>query len=541
MDRSRYILIGLMLVAAALRFWDIGGQDLLGDEANYAFRSAGYLDYLGTDSQTQPVEWYADAELPWWTSLSFHDHPPLVFLAHFVFLRVFGDTNVVAHLPSVLSGMFSVLFAYAIARRLYAGAYAETFALFAAAMMTVANPAVGVSRAVLMEGLQVFVLLAAVYAFFRYIDDARWWWVWGATVGAAMLTKYTSGAFVLAMLAYCFMYRREMFRNARFYCAGIIALILFSPVIIYNVMLYNTRGHFDLQFAYMLGQPTPEWTGLIGKVEAPFRVIIQTLPEFYGPIFLTFFVAGLAAALWLALRKKASGAALLIYSVASVTAALVFIGAAPRFLALYLPVAAILAAIPLAFLWESPRYRAALRVLVIGALLIDLGRTINVGIAHTENFGVAALDRYLEAELRGKRSAAVPESTNRHLNEVIQVSAARAPKNLPPEKALIVYNDNVALGTLEWIFYRRFFYHAIPTLYVENFLKALQVHGGDYFDGFTVYFVQSTPATELNPFKEGKVAANIFEEDLVRNGVPVAASVKTRAGAEAFRIYKFEG
>lgn len=541
MSRSRYILFCLLLVAAVLRFWNVANQDLVGDEANYAFRSIGYLDYLGTSFQTQPIEWYANAELPWWTILSFHDHPPLVFAVYYVFFRLFGDTAFIAHFPSAFFGALSVLLVYAVAKRLYNGLYAEAFALFAAAVMAVANPAVGISRAVLMEGVQVFVLLLATYFFLRYLEDARWWWIWGLSLGVVMLTKYTSIAFMLAMLVYPIIYRRDVFRDWRFYGAGAFALVLFSPVIIYNIALYATRGHFDLQFAYAFGQSTPEWSGLIGKVEAPFRVIIDTLPQFYGPIFLALFLIGFAVALWLLAHQNMHSAALLLSFVFSVTMILVFVGAAPRFLALYLPIAVILAAIPLVFLWESQRYRVAARVLVVGLLLIDLARTIDISMLHTENFGIAALDRYFEVELNGLRSAAIPESTNRHLNAVIQTSAARISKKLRPEKVLIIYNDNVALGTLEWVFYRRFFYRAIPTLYVENFLKALQTHGGDYFKNFTVYFVQSTPATELNPFKTGVRAADAFEADLAKAGVPVAASIKTRMGTEAFRVYKFQG
>ena len=104
---------------------------------------------------------------------------------------------------------------------------------------------------------------------------------------------------------------------------------------------------------------------------------------------------------------------------------------------------------------------------------------------------------------------------------------------------MVIYNDNVALPTLEWIFYRRFFYHSIPTLFVENFQKVLLSSGPETFKGFTIYFVQSTENTILNPFKADKTAGAEFEKWLQDKGISVAKSITGTGNKEMFRVYKW--
>src|SRR3989344_9319669 len=95
---TKWIIFFILIIAFGFRIWNAQHQDLFGDEAAYAFRSVGYLDYLGTNFQTQPVDWYQDSELPWWTRLSFHAHPPLGFLIQHLFFNVFCDTILAARL-----------------------------------------------------------------------------------------------------------------------------------------------------------------------------------------------------------------------------------------------------------------------------------------------------------------------------------------------------------------------------------------------------------------------------------------------------------
>ena len=103
------ILVAIAALGAVLRLWNLDTAELTFDEGLDAFRSVGYLDYLESPAQPTPVQWFADRELPWWTALSFHDHPPLVFLVQHATTAIFGDTLFAARIPSALAGIAAII------------------------------------------------------------------------------------------------------------------------------------------------------------------------------------------------------------------------------------------------------------------------------------------------------------------------------------------------------------------------------------------------------------------------------------------------
>ena len=139
----------------------------------------------------------------------------------------------------------------------------------------------------------------------------------------------------------------------------------------------------------------------------------------------------------------------------------------------------------------------------------------------------------------------IPESDNPHLNDIIKKFADDRKRVLRQAQdkrvlAMIVYNDNVELPILDWIFYRRFFYHSIPALFVENFSKAISIQGENYFKDFSIYFVQSTENTVLNQFKKEKTAGLEFENRLQKMGYQPVKIIYGHNGLPMFRIYKFQ-
>src|SRR3989338_2174090 len=92
-------------------------------------------------------------------------------------------------------------------------------------------------------------------------------------------------------------------------------------------------------------------------------------------------------------------------------------------------------------------------------VILEIFHTVSTNFIRFPDYGMAKLDHYFEQEFAGKESAVIPESDNPHLNESIYKFASRKSKIADREFWLIVYNDNIELPTLDWIFYRRFFYH----------------------------------------------------------------------------------
>ena len=551
---SRNLLLAILAIAIFLRFWGVWNQDLFGDEAVDAFRAIGYVDYLGTSFQTTPMEWYKNQALPWWAKFSFHDLPPLGIIVMNLFFQILGNSLLIARLPAITLGTASVYLLYLIVKKLFKD---ETLALFSALFFAINSALVWIFRLSMLEPILLFFILLNIYFFFRFLENKRKWWLFGITLGLVALTKYTGIFIVPTYLSYLAIRNRGIFKDWRLYSAFGLVLLLFTPVLIYNFYLYQATGHFDLQFAYLLGQETPEWTGLIGKIQAPFSEIWGNLAlqrwdiktnsifptGYYGISAMIFVLAGLIYSFFL-FRRNHSGGLLFFWLYAFfVTLLLIKIGSAHRFLTLYGPAFAIFAGFTANYLWnfkkEGTWWSRVFKAAVIGFFLWEIFHSINTNFIKFPDYGMAKLDRYFEQEFAGKKSAVIPESDNPHLNKIIYKFAFKKSKIADREFWLIIYNDNVALPTLEWIFYRRFFYHNIPALFVENFIKTSNERGLNYFEGFQIYFVQSTENTILNPFKKDKTASLEFENYLLSKGLQPAKIIYGKSGLPMFRVYKF--
>src|SRR3989344_9651330 len=182
--RSKYVWVLPTLLAALLIFFNITRADIQTDDAIYSFRAVGYVDYVSSQLQTTPLQWFES--LPWWSHLSFHDAPPLVFLIQFIFFTLFGVSTFVAKLPFALAGVGAVVILYLLARRLY-----DADVAFVASMaLAVSSYHVWASRVGYLEIVALFFILLTLYCFVRVLTDTRWWWVFGVSLGLALLVKY---------------------------------------------------------------------------------------------------------------------------------------------------------------------------------------------------------------------------------------------------------------------------------------------------------------------------------------------------------------
>lgn len=559
-----YCLGAILFLSFALRIYNINSQDILGDEAADSFRSVGYLDYLGTNFQTQPIDWYKNVTLPWWTKLSFHDDPPFGFLTAHIFFRIFGDFNLVAKLPAIFWGVFSTLLIYLIMRKFSP----PTMALLAAFLFAASGPSIWIFRSSLLEPLLLGMLLLNIYCFLLFLDNKKYFFLFGLTLGLVALTKYT-GVFILPVyFCYLLIYDRKILCSSKLWLAFLLATLVFSPVIIYNFYLYQARAHFDLQFAYLFHQSTPEWIGQVGKTQEGFASILKNLVVLYGlpelillVLILFSFLSKILYNHYLSsriphsnirpgllrrgsLEDRFSGYAhkpviFVFLYLFFLTLMLVKIGAAPRFLALYLPAFIALESYAIHFLWNRNfKFNFLLKILIIIYLSFNIWFAYQINFVKNYDYGVSKLDQYFTEEFQGKESGAVPQSDNQHLNKVIADFASQR-SDLPRHLSLIVYNDNITIDILEWIYYRYFFYHSIPTMYVENFVSAVQGGDKNLFKDFTIYFVQSATDAPKNIFKKDKKAGDQFEASLIKQGKKPEKVILGKDDQEMFRIYKF--
>ena len=537
----------IVAIGILLRFWSLGSTELIHDEGLDMFRSVGYLDYLDSAAQSTPVQWFTNTSLPWWTSLSFHDGPPLFFAIQYIFFSVFGESLLVARLPSALSGVGSIILIFAVIRR---SLRSDVAALIGAGVLSVNFAHIWISRIAILESLVIFFALLNIYFFLRFIDDRRKWIWFGATLGLVFLIKYTAIFLIPVYAAYLVSFRRDVLSGRHLYYALLIAVILLSPVIVYNIGLFYSFGHFDLQIASLLHQQMPQWQGASGKTQEPFSNIVENLLSLYSIPLLLLIFFGVISALCIRYFVSASQQVLrpmrlFVFGLfVSTTLMLVFVGSAIRFTALFaVPGAMAIAMLVFIFLElyrQMPRQWIKISGIVLFATFFLYESYFAISTArfiYAADFGVLALDRYFDEQFSDARPPGLPQHPNPHLDAVIQKYAKNIPNTLPP--AGIIYDENTGLAHSLWLFSRRQFYHGIPIMPASEFEMILQKNGFAAFSGFTLYVVRADQGAPLTHGARTRSAEHI--EQLLREKLRLSPdrTITDDQGAAAFRVYKF--
>lgn len=494
-NTTLYLLFGIVFLGFLVRVWGLGSAEIFNDEGFYAFRSIGYVDYLYNDDQSTPIQWFKDSpSLPFWTEISFHDHPPFFFIIQHVFFSLFGDSLFIARLPSLIAGMVAIIMAFALAKTLFRD---DRVALFSSLALAVNHIHVWISRSSIMESLLVTLILVNLYFFFRFTKNHTKWFGFGLTLGLIFFTKYIGFFLIPTYILYFLVSNRSYFKKRESYYILLTAFVFLLPTIIYNISMYKAVGHFDLQFGSLLHQQLPEWKGAVGKVKDPFSDIFGNIFSMYSAPFIILALGGLFYGLF---KKSQLRVISFFYflMVLSITVMLTRIGVAFRFLALFLPSFIFFTTLVFQAARDYLKNGLVLKVLVAVFILYE-GYFMYEGIYRTfPDFGVAKLDRYFNVALGDRRSLVIPKSPNPHLDKIIWKNFSRQSAGNKP--VLIVYDENIDLSARIWLFARRMYYHGIPSVSTGHFKSLIREQGINAFHGYTVYFVKSDPRGLINPY-----------------------------------------
>lgn len=569
MTWQRNILIVTLFIAAILRLWNVGSGDTLSDEVLYSFRAVGMLDFDEAAEQTTPLEWF-DPYVPSWTRLSFHDHPPFVFAMQHVFMKLFGETPFAFRLPSALLGTASVYILYLIATHLYN----RRTGLLAALLFGVTVNHVVISRLGLQESYVIFFILLASYLFLKAGMQNKYYISVGAVLGLALLTKYIVGVLVPIFLTYMLIFRRSDFRSRSLWLGVLISMPLVSPVLLYNIKLYQAVGHFDFQLSFIAGQNPEVWEVQPGKEEFPTlrsRAVsfFPNLFTFNSWVFLTLFL-GSSIVFFISLAKNMKDAfkkhAFLLIALFWISFLIIgLIGPSLRFLSILTPFMAVLIAGFLASEGYLPdiqkvTFRSFSITIVIFILLLEITYSINSQILsypkgpkfwtwspvryENYNWGYQELNKWIREKTDGRMPALAFE-VKYHFIEIIHKEAlAKAERDgKKPYPVLFVYDKNINSIAQLWIMDRLQVYHAWPIITAETYVEFLNEKGADYFKqaGFQeIYYIFPT---EKIPWKKAPHLTDIgikLEQQLTNGGLELYTVLKNKRGDDVFRIYRKE-
>jgi dolichol-phosphate mannosyltransferase len=207
--RTRTLAIGLIAYAFALRLVYLGSVELLPEEAYY-WNYSRHLD------------------------IGYLDHPPMVAWLIKLGTALFGQSQFGVRLGALCCGLLASLFTYRLTRNLFgeAGALASVvlaqtlpFFFLSGFLMTPDAPLTAAWA-------------ASLYFLERALVAGRSgaWLAAGLALGIGMISKYSIGLLVPATLAFMLWDHksRQWWRRWEPYAAALIALAVFSPVILWN-------------------------------------------------------------------------------------------------------------------------------------------------------------------------------------------------------------------------------------------------------------------------------------------------------------------
>lgn len=284
--REIALVLGIIIIAIFFRAWNLNTDEAMGDEGNYAIRGIGWNDFMISGSLTTPWNWFIREEkLPFWTQLSFNDHPPLHFFFLWLSSHIFGISLFAVRLPSVFFGILSILGIFYILRRegYFLGAY------IAAYFFAILPWHIYISRQAIQESQVMFWVVASlvILSLLKKNDKNIFLWLaLGSAVGFGFLAKY-SMAISLPVIAMVAFHKRWFFHRTReIFWSACVCLFLLSPVIVYNYFVFQERKHFDLQVTRFLKMSTSGdwpastqmlWEGNIGNLLKFFSDLVSWL------------------------------------------------------------------------------------------------------------------------------------------------------------------------------------------------------------------------------------------------------------------------
>jgi 4-amino-4-deoxy-L-arabinose transferase-like glycosyltransferase len=518
----RHPLTWIILGATIIRLWQVGAADVITDEVFYALRGLGYLDYDVGLTQTSPIQWLDSR--PWWSWLSFHDHPPLIFLINYLFLKIGGMSTWVIRLPSVIAGVGSVAFVYRIGllknRRV---------AVISALILACSTYHIWISRIGLQESVVIFLMLVTSYYYLVWAHKHGTINRWGSYLGLLWLTKFTGFILVPVIGSHQWLLGRFRQHRQKLFRALLLSVVIFSPVVVYNLVLQIQFGHLDFQFSYLFGQHPAIWSTHKGKdlgsVADKLHLLGYNL--FTGENILlavSMALAGLGSLIRVIYQRWRSRTVDIVESFVALTLFwlvifLAGIGGTERFTSLLIPFFCLSVALVL----DAWLGRRSIQVSITIVLICSLATAVNSFIlqrpafsvfgfvsslrVNSASWGYNQLDQYIQKELEGKKPR-LTFPTRYSWLETLRNQALASDYQAAP--ILIVYDHRLDQSAALWYLHRRLIYNAWPIIPDSNFLEESQGNFGYWHDmGFDTIYIIHGEDTLYDPAQSEEVTLTL--------------------------------
>lgn len=248
-NKKIYWMAGILIAIALLKIYIFSHFDLHSEEAQY---------------------WIWSKHL----QLSYYSKPPLIAYLNWISTSVFGDTVFAIRINAVIIGLLTSLVTYLLAYELFKN---QSTAIFAAIVTNVFPLILSNSIFFLTDSPLLLFWLCCMLFYWKAAETGKpvWWVLFGISLGLGALSKYSIFLIFFPLVLFSWKHHREIFASRYFYFSILVGLILFSPVIYWNV------GQNGVGFLHLFGL-----TGLNDHDHTISRVISNMLEYTLGQIFI---------------------------------------------------------------------------------------------------------------------------------------------------------------------------------------------------------------------------------------------------------------
>ncbi len=187
--------------------------------------------------------------------LSYLDGPPMIAYLLWISTHIFGNNFFAINLISILCAYGSSYLLYRVASLVSSRNVAITAAILWMMYPFATTKFIAISMT--LDGLEVFFSLLVLYMTFRWIQyrQTRYIYFMSIAIGFSLLAKYNVVILLFALMLFFLLDRslRKIYLSPHLYIGMIVALAIFSPVII-----WNCQNHW-ISFSYQLN--SHKWTG----------------------------------------------------------------------------------------------------------------------------------------------------------------------------------------------------------------------------------------------------------------------------------------
>jgi len=214
--------------------------------------------------------------------LSYFDHPPLVGWTQWIFLSLFGETELASRVSAILIGFITSIFIYKLIFDINKNEKEAFIALLALHASFLFN---ALFIMLLPDTLLFLLILPIIFTLIELEkkESLFLWLLLSIFLALSALAKYTAILFIPPIIIYLiFKKRYDLLFSIKALPALILGLMIISPIFIWNIQ--NDWISFTYQSEHVVGANTIQWKGFFRSLLAQFAAYNPFLAPvaFYG-------------------------------------------------------------------------------------------------------------------------------------------------------------------------------------------------------------------------------------------------------------------